>query len=274
MAQRFYTGDTAQITATLLDPDGVSALPATSARLSVKKPGDDTPVVSDTTVASTDAILNFTDTTAPGLYYTNVQFTLEDGTKHSVPGSFEIVDPMESSSAATDPNSADAAVDHAWMKLEDLFDSSLGGPYMRDRTLAQFDREKMKRLLPDAIYTINNTYQPATSYDPTSFPYDIHLPLVSQAVLTQSIRHLMRSYVEQPNPLGGAQIGYFDRRDYLNRWQQILFIEEKQLNDWLDLFKRDLMGFGQTSTLVGGYASFYGRYPRYMRGRYPYVYRF
>jgi hypothetical protein len=56
----------------------------------------------------------------------------------------------------------------------------------------------------------------------------------------------------------------------MNRWQSVLQQEEKKLFMWLDLFKRDQMGLGQSSMLVGGYASYAARYPRYMRGRFPY----
>jgi hypothetical protein len=209
-------------------------------------------------------------TTISGLYRGVARFTLSDGTTRSAPVEFEVIDPLADRLNLT---GADLAVEHAWMKLEDLFDSELGGPHLRDRTRNSFDRNKVGNLLPDALYTINNTYQPVTGYDGTSFPYETHSPLLSQALLVQSIRHLMRSYVEQWQPMN-QNISYFDRRDYLNRWQQVFKIEDDQLNTWLDLFKRDLMGFGETSTLLGGYATWYGRYPRYMRGRYPYIYRF
>ena len=159
------------------------------------------------------------------------------------------------------------------MKLEDLWDSDLGGPHLRDATKAIFDREKIRRLLPDALYNINNVYQPATGFDETTFPYQNHRPLLAQALLVESIGHLMRAYVEQPLP-AGANVSYFDRRDYLQRWQMILQMELDKLNRWLDLFKRDLMGLGYSAMLVGGYASYPSRVPRYMRGRYPYIVRY
>jgi hypothetical protein len=209
-------------------------------------------------------------TVEPGLYKGRARFTLPDGTVRSEPVSFEVIDPLADHSNAA---GEDGIVELAWMKLEDLFDSELGGPHLRDRTLANFNRDKLARLLPDAFYMVNATYQPAGSFDENTFPYIPHAPLLAQALLVSGIRHLMRSYVEQPNPVGGGQITYFDRRDYLQRWQSIYTIENQQFIEWMDLFKKDQMGYGQTSTLVGGYASWYGRYPRYMRGRYPYIMR-
>lgn len=108
------------------------------------------------------------------------------------------------------------AVERTWLKLEDLFDSELGGPHLRDRTLANFDMPKMARLLPDALYAIGATYSPIVTYTEENFPFDAHAPLAGQALLVETIRHLMRSYVEQPLPVG-SNITYFDRRDYLNR---------------------------------------------------------
>jgi hypothetical protein len=102
------------------------------------------------------------------------------------------------------------------MKLEDLFDSELGGPHLRDRTLANFDKPKMANLLPDALYSIGATFSPAVIYTEASFPFTEHSSLAAQSLLVESIRHLMRSYVEQPLPVG-SNVTYFDRRDYLQR---------------------------------------------------------
>lgn len=131
----------------------------------------------------------------------------------------------------------------------------------------------MARLLPDALYKIGATYTPVMNYNEANFPFEFHSPLASQALLVESIRHLMRSYVEQPLPVG-SNVTYFDRRDYLNRWQTIYTIENDLLIQWLDLFKMDQIGFGNTASLVGGYNSPAYRIPRYMRGRYPYQIRY
>lgn len=276
MQDRVYKGDTALVEASLFDEDGVTPLPASTVEYSIKKPDGDVFSASPMNIEETLASIAFNDTTEPGQYLAQVTFTLNDpdATRRSTVLSFEVVDPLESSSPNVGDTDVDSVVDRSWMKLEDLFDSELGGPHLRDRTMATFSRDKMARLLPDALYNINNYYQPSTAYTETDFPYSTQTPLLSQALLVETIRHLMRSYTEQPQPMGQGTPTYFDRRDYLNRWQLVLQQEEDRLTMWMDLFKRGLMGFGHTSILVGGYASYSSRYPRYMRGRYPYIYHY
>lgn len=275
MQDRVYKGDTALVEASLYDEDGTSPLPATWVDYSIKKPDGDVFEVTTMPVDSTLVSIAFGDTFLPGQYLAQITFTLDDPdlTRRSTVLSFEVVDPLESTFDDPTDTDVEKTVDRAWMKLEDLFDSELGGPHLRDRTLATFSRDKMEKFLPDALYNINFYYQPQTGYTEADFPYSSNMPLLAQGLLIESIRHLMRSYVEQPQPMGAGTPTYFDRREYLQRWQTILTLEEDRFNMWLDLFKRGLMGFGHTSILVGGYASYTSRYPRYMRGRYPYIYR-
>jgi hypothetical protein len=206
--------------------------------------------------------------TKPGIYMGLSRWT-ENGVQKTTTVQFEAIDPLERE--GTTP--LGEALDMAWMRLEDLFDSELGGPHMRDRTLRSFNKEKLAKFVPGALYTINHTYQPDTGYNDENFPYDAHAPLLSQGLLLEGIRHLMRTYVEQPQPVG-SNVTYFDRRDYLQRWNQIYDVEEKLWLQWIDLFKKDLMGFGNTSILLGGYSGFYGRHPRFMRSGYPYISRY
>lgn len=271
MRDRVYKNDTAIIEANIFDEDGVSIIPTTNVSWQVRKPDGNIVTGGPTNIERAEASIAFSDTTLPGAYATQVTFTLPDLSKRSTVLSFEVVDPLETTNQSSTP--VDQVVDMAWMKLEDIYDSDLGGPNLRDQSKTSgFDREKIKRMIPSALYNINNFYQPATGYTDVDFPYDQHAPLLSQALLVEGIRHLMRSYVEQPRPSNAAP-GYFDRRDYLNRWQLILQQEEKQLDVWLDLFKRGMLGVGSSSMLVGGY-SMGQRYPRYMGGRYPFVYRY
>jgi hypothetical protein len=204
-------------------------------------------------------------TSIVGPYRGLARFTMSDGTVQSQPiPVFEVVDIL---ATPEDAVGIDIPVERAWMKLEDLFDSELGGPWLSDKTFAHFDRNKLKRLLPDALYTINNYYQPTTSFDDTNFPIN-HYPLVTQALLVEGIYHLIRSYVEQPMPTG-SNISYFDRRDYLSRWQSVLEKEESKLNQLVDIFKMEYTGFGATAVLVGGYGTPLTRMSRYWRMRLP-----
>lgn len=269
MADKVFKNDTAIIEANIYDENGVDPLQASTVSWTIRKPDGTDILGGPQAVAETIANILVNDTDLPGLYATQVTFTLSDGSRKSTVVNFEVNDPLELHTSSL-ASGEDAAIDRAWMKLEDLFDSEFGGPHLRDRTMNQFSRDKIARFIPDALYGINNTYQPATNFDETNFPYDAHTPLLSQALLVESIYQLIRSYAEQPNPVGG-NVTFFDRRDYLNRWQTILQLELTKLMGWLDLFKRDQLGYATSSTLVGGYASGYATPPRYMRGRYPTV---
>ena len=312
MAERIFSGDTAVVTSALLEEDQVSTVSVSSVSFSALGPDDKeiltttlpaTPVAGQrlglTAAASTFNpydILEFNGsswvdigdmvppslsnneatfvfpaqlTQMPGLYKVRAQFITADNQKKSDRIWFEAIDPFPV--AATTPGGE--AVSRAWMKLEDLFDSELGGPHLRDRTLANFDQTKMAKLLPDALYNIGATFAPVVHYTEDTFDFVQHSPLAGQALLVESIRHLMRSYVEQPLPVG-SNVTYFDRRDYLNRWQIILQMEVEKLTSWIDLFKQDQLSFGSTAMLVGGYNSPAYRIPRYMRGRYPYQIRY
>lgn len=71
------------------------------------------------------------------------------------------------------------------------------------------------------------------------------------------LKHLRRSYVEQPQFMGG-QVTRLDRRDYLQRWGEILEDEEEDLKGQLDSFKIANMGLGKPTVLVSG--GVYGRW--------------
>lgn len=158
-------------------------------------------------------------------------------------------------------------VDHAWMKLEDLFDSELGGPWLTDQTLKSFNKDKLALFLPDALYLVNNEFQPITTFNEENWPEE-HIPLASQALMVEGIYHLVRSYVEQPLPSGGT-LNWYDRRDYVTRWQAVLTKEEQKLMQLADKFKLQYTGFGATSIIVGGYATPITRMSRFWRTRYP-----
>jgi hypothetical protein len=140
-----------------------------------------------------------------------------------------------------------------WKKLEDCFDAEDEGPWLRDMTLNYFNESKMGVFIPEALFDINER-QPRTTLtidyffnepgDPTA-----DLPFLAQAVFIKVLRHLMRSYVEQPLPQG-AQIVYEDRRDYLQRWQLIYQLELEAFEKNLGYFKRRFLGLGTSKLLV------------------------
>lgn len=65
------------------------------------------------------------------------------------------------------------------------------------------------------------------------------------------LKHLRRSYVEQPTP-EGVSLARLDRRDYMDRWGTILADEQRELDTLIEQFKIAHMGLGTPSALISG----------------------
>lgn len=155
-----------------------------------------------------------------------------------------------------------AVVEATWVRFADLFDSPLGGPNLQVYAQTRFGRNRMAQLLRQAVGRLNTISQPHQSYAVNDdFPFDQWGPLVEQALYVEVIKHLVRSYVEQPDVVLTSAISRLDRRDYMQRWQSMLAIEQEDLTAQLDSFKIASMGLGHAKVLVSGGA--YGRYLGY-----------
>jgi hypothetical protein len=194
----------------------------------------------------------FDDTTQTGHHTAMATFTLNSGVIKSTRCDFEVIDPF----ADIDPSTSYLVAIDAWEKFEDCFDSESDGPWLQDMTNKWFNQRKMENFIDDALMDIN-VQNPTTNLALTNF-FNVNetppapnadLPVLTQGVVVQIIRHLIRSYTEQPNPVG-AQIAWQDRRDYLQRWQSVLQIEQAQYLRLLALYKRRFLGLGSTATLV------------------------
>jgi hypothetical protein len=90
-------------------------------------------------------------------------------------------------------------------------------------------------------------------------------PLLGTLTWIETLKHLIRSYTEQPNFIGSGNISRLDRRDYVQRWRDVLMDEEKAAQAQLDVFKISQMGLGRPAVLISG--GVYGRYgPTRMAG--------
>jgi hypothetical protein len=153
-------------------------------------------------------------------------------------------------------------VDQVWSWFEDLFDSPEGGPHLQTYFQAKFDRGRVAQRMRTALGRLNTVSQPFQSYtlDPSEgavFPVATWGALLERATAIEVIKHLRRSYVEQPMFMGG-NVTRLDRRDYLERWGEILEDEEKALKGQLDTFKISGMNMGRPAVLVSG--GVYGRF--------------
>lgn len=154
-----------------------------------------------------------------------------------------------------------AVVDSVWMRFADLFDSPYGGPNLQTYFQSHFGRERIAQLMRIGAGRLNTMAQPhqtLTVDGPTpNFPLDAWGPMLETATYIEVLKHLRRSYVEQPAFVGG-NVTRLDRRDYLDRWGQILDDEEGMFKGQLDTFKISMMGLGKPKVLVSG--GVYGRY--------------
>lgn len=233
----------------LYDPEDISSVIFT-----VQDPENEKTVVegdigddgSGTLVYETD------ETFIPGHYVGVATFTLTDGSTQSTRSDFELFDPF----AVVDTQTRVVA-DGVWTKLEDCFDSEDEGPWIQDVTMHFFREEKMEKFISEALFDINHQNPPTglglDSFVTTAGVPTNDYPLLVQSILVQVIRHLMRSYVEQPAPTG-AQIAYQDRRDYLQRWKEVYELEYNTYMRWVALYKRGFLQLGHSKVLVAAKA--------------------
>jgi hypothetical protein len=269
--QRVFVGDTATLYAYLYEDDQeslVSFVNIDQVVYTVKRPSDDasTPTIAEaqgtiTGDGQAEYIVPSSVVGEPGEYLAFARFHLNDGRKKSVIVDFDAIDPFE----AVAQGPFDPWIDFTWRKIEDCFDSEIGGPWLRDMTMARFDKSKLRTLLPEALLDIN-VQQPITHFNEKSFPLDESGgALFSQALLVSTVRHLIRSYAEQPEVIA-SPVNFLDRRRYVDTWNSVLKIEEPQYRRVLALWKRQYFGFGSSKLLVASKA---GRLlPAPMRTRY------
>lgn len=160
--------------------------------------------------------------------------------------------------------SMQAVVDNVWMRFADLFDSAQGGPHLQAYFQSHFGRGRIAQLMRVAVGLLNTTAQPYQTYTidgdgGASFPVMQWGPLLEQATYVEVLKHLRRSYVEQPVFQGSnASVTRLDRRDYMDRWGMILEDEQAVLKSQLAVFKVANMGLGKPQVLVSG--GVYGRF--------------
>lgn len=267
--KRVFVNDTALLEAYIYEADDETLIPLTAISgvlFTVKKPSEESPaIINDPGTVIGDGhaqyLVDSSQVTEAGEYLATAQFILNNGERRTVIVDFDVVDPFEVVGASN----LDPWIDLTWRKLEDCFDSEIGGPWLRDMTLARFDKSKMRTLLPDCLLDINYQ-QPITNFTEDSFPLDNNGgALLSQSLLVVTIRHLIRSYAEQPDT-NNSPVAFLDRRRYQETWAKSLEIEEAQYRRVLALWKRQYFGFGTTKLLVATKA---GRLvPAPMRTRY------
>lgn len=200
-----------------------------------------------------EVTLSSADTSTPGMYRLTWVYAI-DGVAQSFVGLVEVGE----SSAAYDrlPEAMQGVVESAWIRFADLFDSPAGGPNLQTYFQTRFGRGRMAQLLQIALGRLNTIAQPYTTYTldgqgGAAFPIGQWGGLLDQALYIEALKHLIRSYVEQPEAVG-VTVARMDRRDYMNRWQAVLDMEQQDFRQQLEVFKIRHMGFGSPRVLVSG----------------------
>lgn len=154
-------------------------------------------------------------------------------------------------------------IETTWNRFSDLFDFATEGPHLQTYIQSNFGRNRLAQLLRIAVGRLNTVAQPYQTYTldgdgGATFPVARWGSLLESALYVECLKHLMRSYVEQPEVQSGSGVSRLDRRDYLDRWGIVLQGEEQVLKNQLDVFKIAHMGLGTARVLVSGGA--YGRW--------------
>lgn len=155
-------------------------------------------------------------------------------------------------------------VDSVWIRIADLYDHPTGGPHLQTYFQTHFGRGRIAQLMRIALGKLNTVAQPHMTYTlddgqgGATFPVANWGPLLESGTWIEVIKHLRRSYVEQPNFMGSGAVSRLDRRDYMQRWGEILGEEEETFKSQMETFKIAHMGFGRPKVLVSG--GIYGRY--------------
>jgi len=163
-----------------------------------------------------------------------------------------------------------AIVEHVIIRIADTIDSPGGGPNLTTYVQSKFGRGRVAELMRIALGRLNTIAQPFSTYTVdgdggATFPYAQWGPLLESMTWIETLKHLIRSYTEQPQFIGSGNISRLDRRDYIDRWRQVLVDEEQAAKSQLDVFKISQMGLGRPAVLISG--GVYGRYgPTRMAG--------
>jgi hypothetical protein len=127
--------------------------------------------------------------------------------------------------------------------------------------------------MDQACQHLNVIAQPANNFTVTGispsgggaplFPINQYAGLLNTATTVEVIKHLMRSYTEEPVVVGNISVR-LDRRDYMQRWGSMLGAEQQQLTQETGVFKTQMMFNGTPRVLIQGGA--FGTYgvPRFI----------
>lgn len=185
----------------------------------------------------------------------NIQWQYRvQGIDHTFWDFYQVLDPMPTFDQLSDDERG--VVRRVSYMFADLYDSVDGGPHLKEEFQTHFGTETIARCMQLACDRINITSQPYTHYSVVGnggkqFP-PTHYSVLVMGTYLEVVRHLVRSYIEQPTMAGGPNVAFLDRTNYSDRWRQILADEKDDYDKAVRSFKRSLLGLGGGSLLVSG----------------------
>ena len=135
---------------------------------------------------------------------------------------------------------ARSMAENVYFRVSDGFDSSLndggGGPYLWELPQSNFGYETIARLMRTEAITYINFAKPKAFIPPFTigsdgtkpFPQDWY-GLLERSTYYSLLKHLQRSYLEQPLAVG-VTTARLDRRDYYDRWGYLAQLEKQELD--------------------------------------------
>ena len=243
------------------DPDG-SAM--TGRLLMENADGTSTQVNTYTAVRTGTGVYTITpsssDTQSPG--YAELDWSYTVSSQPQQYASYLTIGPASPAYDSLPLEMQDFLEQQVWVRFADLFDSAGGGPNLQSYYQAHWSRGRVAQLMGIALQKINASAQPWSSYTLNGiggpqYPIQFWGGLLAGYTYAEGVKQLIRAYTEQA-AFQGPPVARQDRRDYADRWRQVLRDEEAELKGLLDVFKIRHILNGSPRVLVSG--GTYGRY--------------
>jgi hypothetical protein len=207
-----------------------------------------------------EVVLTAEDTATLGSYHGLWTYALDGGDE-----SYTVYAVVGESNPAYDqlPQAFQEVVDNVWIRFADLFDSPSGGAHLQTYYQAHWSRGRMAQLMGMGLRRLNIISQPYQTHTIDGvggavFPIAQWGGLLELVTYIEAVKHLRRSYLEQPEVQLSGGVSRLDRLHYFDRWGELLKEAEADLKSAQDTFKIAYMMMGTPQVLVSG--GVYGRF--------------
>ena len=266
--RRYFGQNTIQVVGlSLIGNDGstpVDADGAVTLTWYLQSPTGDTQIFSHTAdhpaTGMYEVTLTAEDTATVGNYRGVWAYTLNGGDE-----SYTVYGVVGQANPAYDqlPTIFKEVVDNVWIRFADLFDSPAGGPHLATYYQSHWSRGRMAQMMGMGLRRLNVISQPHMTHTIDGnggpvFPVNDWGGLLELATYIEALKHLQRSYLEQPDVQLSGGVSRLDRTSYYQKWGELLQMEEDTLKKAQDTFKLAFMFLGSPQVLVSG--GVYGRF--------------